>query len=258
MEAPQLESLSRIPEIAEQVPRLLKRFSFGAGDCVVMDRIPGVTLDRDMPVLEAVTDEALAFLLRLHRVTAVPTPMDEAGYERLISPLLNAAAQRNPALESAIAQWNVPLRRHLAGTVLPAVFQHGDFKVENVIYEPGSGRLMSVIDWEHARQPGLPVLDPLYLLIYNRIIRGAEPLGAVNQVVVESQLEQDETARLCRYTQALGLDDRLMPVWRALFLAHHIGCRMHLPPELQVHEYVKNMVHSMGQALVQSPSPSQA
>lgn len=230
-EARQLEALSRIPAIAPLVPRSLARFELGQARCFAIERVPGVTIDHDLPDLEKVTDAALEFLVLLHHQTAEPFVLDHEGLARLVQPILDAAAVRNPDYTAHLAAWQPALGRMLSGMVMPAVYQHGDFKIENVIYEPDTCRLMSIIDWEHARRPGLPVLDLLYLLVYNRIIRGAEWPDAIERLIVNEEWTPREKQRLDRYLSACSLSPVLLRPMRALFLAHHLGCRIHLPAD---------------------------
>ncbi|MEW6704318.1 MAG: phosphotransferase [Pseudomonadota bacterium] len=251
LEAPHLQALTRIASVSTLVPRLIDRFDFDHTSCVVMERIPGVTLDQDLPPLERVTDAALDFLIRLHLETAVPTAMDEPGFDRLAAPLLQAATERNPDFAAAIATWGTPLRKRLRSLTLPAVFQHGDFKVENVIYEPGTCRLLSVIDWEHARRPGLPLLDLMYLLVYNRVIRGANWIEAIERPIVREEWTASEQRRLERYLTALGLGADALPALRALFLAHHVGCRIHLPADPALRAKIAEMLNELGRIIGQ-------
>jgi len=249
IEAPQLDALSRIPSVSARVPRRLDEFAFGQARCFVLERIPGVTLDVPVPPLERVTDGALAFLLQLHRDTARSTSLDEAGYEHHVEPLLQAALRRNPDFEATLARADIRLRASLAGRSWPTVFQHGDCKIENVIYEPGSGRVLSVIDWEHARPRGLPLLDLHYLLVYNRIVRCAHWTDAIDELVVRQQWSRADEARLRRYRAELQLDPALEPALRLLFLVHHVGCRIHLhrdpPLRAKVGAMLANLVEGL-------------
>jgi aminoglycoside phosphotransferase (APT) family kinase protein len=249
IEAPHLAALSRIPALAAMVPRQLGSFEFGRSRCFVLERIPGVTLDQPLRPLERVTEAAADFLVSLHRETAVPTTVDDSALERLVLPLLNACEERNPDFAGTLKSWPALLRSHLWGRRLCAVFQHGDFKVENVIYQPQALRLMSVIDWEHARRPGLPLLDLLYLLVYNRVIRGDHWTTVLDDVIVGDRWNASERARLDGFMQVVDLDRATVPALRALFLAHHIGCRIHLGVDAGMRAKVDDMLARMTRVL---------
>lgn len=249
-EAPHLAALAHIPSLSAQVPRQLAHLRLGAAECTVLERINGLTLDQDLPPLEPVTDAALRFLIRMHEATAVDTLLDDSGFERLVIPLLRAAADRNPDFAADVAACEAPLRARLQGLTLPAVMQHGDFKVENVIYQTGTASLLAVIDWEHARRPGLPLLDLMYLLAYNRIIRGADWTDAVAAAVVRGEWSPHERARLAFYLAATGLPASLLEPMRVLFLLHHVGCRLHLPPDRELRARVAAMIRSVREICV--------
>jgi len=175
----------------------------------------------------------------------VPTAFDESGFDRVVRPLIESAAERNPDFAASVVRLAGTLRDRMRGVTLPVVFQHGDFKVENAIYEPGTCRLLSVIDWEHARRPGLPVLDLLYLLVYNRIIRGADAAQAIDELIVQEAYTGPERERLQRYLSALGLDQTTLPSLRALFLVHHVGCRIHLPADPKLRAKFGEMLNGL-------------
>lgn len=257
LEAPHLKTLAALPQVAARVPRPLDRFEFNGCQCFVLDHIPGVTLDRVVPLLSTVTWRAMTFLIDLHLETARPMEMAHAGRAALIEPLLDAASKRNPQWADAFGQWLAPLSAAVASHTLPAVFQHGDFKIENVIYTPGSGALRGVIDWEHARNPGVPVLDLMYLLVYNRIIRGSHWTTAINSSIALGQWTPEEQECLRHYMSALGIPESLMLPLRALFLAHHVGCRIHLSPNSPWDAPLAAMIEQLSTQLRgQEPDPA--
>ena len=253
-EAPYLDALMSIDAIAPRVPRPMGRFAFGQTTCFAMERVPGLTVDAEVEGLEKLTDEMLGFLLQLHEETTRPVSMDDTGFMQLIEPLLEAATLRNPDFSPLFREWSAPLRTAFRSHVLPSVFQHGDFKVENMIYEPKTNRLKSVIDWEHARIPGLPLLDVMYLLVYNRIIRGARWHDAMDELIVCDRWSRSDRARLDLYRTRLGIEASLMPAFRALFMAHHIGCRIHLQNDSALRAKVAAMLVALGLPFCQNLS----
>lgn len=226
------ETLARLASLPSHlstlIPRLLDQITIGRTSAFVLNRFPGVTLDLEVDAMEPVTDRALSFIADLHLESARPVFIDDTTYQAHFGSLIDAAAARNPSLANALRTWHEPLRANLMGKTIPTVWMHGDFKVENVLYDPASHALTGVIDWEHAMLPGLPLVDPLYLLIYNRMIRGVDWTKALTEMLVLNQFSPIETARLRRYMSTLNLPEDLVPALCAAFIAHHIGCRVHL------------------------------
>jgi len=111
-------------------------------------------------------DEAIRWLLDVHRRSAVPSSEDPTWFERLVSRPLDR-------LEAALGStgggaWLVERTRELVeplrGVAPPLVLAHGDFAHPNLIRLP-NGRL-GAVDWELAEMRGLPAGDFFLFLAY--------------------------------------------------------------------------------------------
>jgi aminoglycoside phosphotransferase (APT) family kinase protein len=228
VESAVLAELSKLPQtVAKLVPRALDHFTIGRTHCFVVNRLPGVTLDVDSGALDTITARALDFVIDLHRASTQRVSIDETNYRRFFGSLLEAAQTRNPSVAATVTAWDAPLRRCVMGITLPTVWMHGDYKVENVMYDQARRELTGVIDWELAQGPGLPLLDPMYLLFYNRLIRGEEHLDALRDLLLRDRRRTDEQSMLKRYCAAIGLPVEASSALCAMYVAHHIGCRLH-------------------------------
>lgn len=205
--------------------------TLGNTHCYVIDRLPGVTLDVDCEALDAVTDQAVEFAIDLHLASSQRVTIDESNYRRLFWNLVEAAQARMPSIADELQTWDEPLRACVMGAVLPTVWMHGDYKVENVMYEQRHRKLTGVIDWELARGPGLPLLDPLYLLIYNRQIRGEDRFQCIGDILWRDRCNAVEREQLRRYAERVGIAEHLRPALGAMFVMHHFGCRLHFGPD---------------------------
>ncbi len=214
--------------IQNRVPRHFGEHSLGRYRCFVISAFEGVTLDADSTRLPSLTEQAMEFLNELQAETCVATVLDEAAMSVHVTSIFEDAVARNPSVATALQTLHLLVRQRLAGRRLPLVFTHGDFKVENVMYRLADGRITGVIDWEHASPASLPLVDPLYLFLYNRTLRGMSWLDALDGVLDPSSLAPMEHALLTRHLQVLQL--QLADYWplAALFVAHHVGRRVSL------------------------------
>jgi aminoglycoside phosphotransferase len=233
-------------EFAQMFPRTLDRFDIGSAHCFLITRIPGVTLDQDTVALEPVTDAALDFLTRFHQRTATRVTIGSDKVASLAWALVDAAKGRNEPIADDLETWKAPLRRCLEGLTLPLVWMHGDYKIENVMYDPDTRQITGVIDWEHAIIPGLPLLDAMFLMVFNRIARGSHHIEAIDALFARDQIDDRERARLARYCDALQIPARSVRALNALFLAHHIGHRIHMYQEAAGWERVRQLVRRLG------------
>lgn len=233
-------------EFAQMFPRTLDRFDIGSAHCFLVTRIPGVTLDQDTVALESVTDAALEFLTRFHQRTATRVLFGADKVASLAWALVDAAKARNEPIADELEAWKAPLRRCLEGLTLPLVWMHGDYKIENVMYAPDTRQITGVIDWEHAIVPGLPLLDALFLLVFNRIARGSHHIEAIDALFARDQADAREQERLARYCNALQIPSCSVRALNALFFAHHIGHRIHMYPDAEGWDRLSKLVRRLG------------
>lgn len=213
------------------VPRHFGEHQVGRYTCFVMSAFEGVTLDADSGLLASLTEQAMAFLNDLQAETSLPAELDEALIATHVTSVFEDAIARNAPVAEDLRTLHSQVSRRLLGRRLPLVFTHGDFKIENVMYRLSDGLVTGVIDWEHASPASLPLIDPLYLFLYNRTLRGVPWLDALDGVMDFASLVAQERALLNRHLEVLELrHDDHWPL-AALFVAHHIGRRVSLDPD---------------------------
>ena len=211
--------------VAAYFPEFVGEFAVDGARCFVLREFPGVTFDRPAPALGRLARCAVDFIVRLHAETASPRRIDEAGYRQYFGALFGKARVRHPAVAAELESLEAAVRQAVTGCELPLVWLHGDYKIENMIFDDRGRELVGVIDWEHSEAQGLPLLDLLYLLVYGRTFAaGAALLAALDDLVLHGP-RQEEAPLLQRYTRALSLGSALEPALRAMFLVHHIGAR---------------------------------
>lgn len=230
-EAQVLAALATLPPaMAQRVPRLVDRFHVDGHECFVLSRLPGLTLEADVAPLAPVTASAVEFLVGLSLHAATPLPLDGPLFDEVFGGIFSAAAQGVPALQADFAQLRQCLAPRLLGRTLPIGWCHGDFKIENVTYDPTTLRVAGVLDWEHASPRGLSYIDLLYLLLYNRVIRQSDWMDAFSALAIERRLTPEEAHLEQRFLSGTGTAADLVPALAAMFLVHHVGVRLGLMP----------------------------
>ncbi|MFM2118928.1 MAG: hypothetical protein RL722_396 [Pseudomonadota bacterium] len=210
------------------LPHVLGELEVAGQLCLLLNCLPGVTLDRAVAALPAVTEACVDFLINLQaarspELAALP-PTDPAP---LVYQWLGSAVARNPQLAPLIAALEPSITALAPTQPLSPVWMHGDFKIENVLYDLKSRHLTGVIDWEHARCPGLPLVDLYYLLTYNRQMAG-QGFGEAADALLDPQRRSADEARLIqRYCSSSGITPALLPLLDTAFVLHHLGVRIH-------------------------------
>ena len=207
------------------IPRFLGEFPVDGATCFVMRAFPGLSIDQPVPWLDQLTAQAADFISRLQSETCCTTTIDEAAYSRLFGDLFHRARARNAPLVPELASLEAAVRAVVMGMELPIVWFHGDYKIENLIFDDTTQELLGVIDWELSDEHGLPMLDLLYLLIYNRTLReSVDLLSALGSLVLRGPRENERSV-FARYTSQVPVSTSVQKILQAMFFVHHFGVR---------------------------------
>lgn len=145
------------PVVSSHAPRLVGRFDVHGLHASVETAAHGeavvAALDSSRPRSErlAVVDRIADWLVRLGTETAAPPHALEPERRRLAAEVVPRWAAQG--LPQDLVEKLPPV---------PAVFQHGDVFGENVVLDGRGG--FTVLDWESAREHGLPLWDLFYFL----------------------------------------------------------------------------------------------
>lgn len=198
----------------------------------------GRRLAREMATLHAAAPESLD----LPELGAPPAPGDTGRVEndQWRTTYDEVAAVRIPILDLAMA-WLDHRADHVSGRVS---LVHNDFRVGNVVVDPGDGSLVGVLDWETAHFSD-PVADLAWFL--QRTSRGRSPL-ACKLLPVDEFLDE--------YADAAGWrPDQASLTWWAVqsLVKTAIGCLQAVAiyergdrPELRYANMAHSVYYSVG------------
>jgi aminoglycoside phosphotransferase (APT) family kinase protein len=202
----------RVPQPYEYIADLEGREAF------VMERLRGETIGRRIVQKPELAEARAALpvqlaeqLAKIHAIPAERLPfLPEARLETMVAEL-DEVGEPHPAIELGV-WW---LRENRPEPVRPAVVNHGDFRIGNVVVDRGG--LVGVLDWEFVHLDD-PVRDMAFSLVRAwRFGVGEKRLGGVGDV--EPYLE--------RYNELTGFDVRPdeLDYWElAGNVAWAIGC----------------------------------
>jgi SAM-dependent methyltransferase len=217
---------SAAPQVGRLLPAEYKELSLSGRPIFAMSEIQGITVDRAMPAVTALTRNALDFLVGFHKSTSRSICVDENSYARLFGVIIDQARAGYPGLSPNIDRLDGLIRKAVLGETIITCWLHGDFKLENLIFDSSSLSITGVIDWEHSRKEGLPWLDFLYLIAYNRITKDEADFFSVFQNnLLNQRLTGFESSLLRTYTDAIPIKPSLRPTLLAMFFLHHIAFR---------------------------------
>lgn len=212
--------------LASKLPRRYVESTSGGETYFAFNEIPGITIDRRVPHLERLTRSAVEFLIRFNQITTRKTVIRGEVYSSLVGDLIKKASHTYPQTTGIMGSIERHLRDLTIGKSVDCVWLHGDYKLENLIFNRNTFEIAGIIDWEQSRQTGLPWLDLLYLIVYNRIITEERDFFDVyREVILNGHFSDHERSFLETYGTAMPLAPEMKTVLESLFLVHHIGFR---------------------------------
>ena len=98
------------------------------------------------------------------------------------------------------------LGRHVPADDGRVALVHGDWRIDNMIFDPRSPRLLAVLDWELSTL-GHPFADLAYQCMYWRMPNASNGLGGVDRAVQGLPSEAEYVAAYCRRAGLEGIPD---------------------------------------------------
>ncbi len=203
-----LRSLLRPSGEWPEIPKALLHGKFRDVPYYVQDAMPGFSglrLSHSRNRLGQWMQQALDFILRLHLATQTQVKLDEAIWNESVMPLLKPAlrmAEQSAGVNSTYLRDF--LMQELAGRSWPFVFNHGDYWLGNLLFDPNTGRLEGVIDWDRALPSSLPLIDLFNVLLSARAEMAST--SVINLLIqgMQNALNPEDQRVIAQYADRLG------------------------------------------------------
>jgi aminoglycoside phosphotransferase (APT) family kinase protein/SAM-dependent methyltransferase len=228
-EAAILQELARTGvQLASMIPTFYGEGCVHRQQYFVQRELPGLSVDVDGPWLHAVTQHAAQVLRTFHAETAQSHIVDNVVFTRLFSdPLRCVIDKLGPRIKSAVESIEAALREQLWGRWMPTVWTHGDYKIENVLINRHTRAIQGVIDWDLSQPEGLPLLDLLYLIAYNRVIREGKVIADFFLGhILPKRFSPFEESIFHTYIRDIGIDNTVIDALHIMFWIHHVAYRV--------------------------------
>ncbi|MBI4847300.1 MAG: methyltransferase domain-containing protein [Nitrospirae bacterium] len=123
------------------------------------------------------------------------------------------------------------LRKEAVNKEMLLAWQHGDYKLENLLFDLDSITVTGIIDWDLSAREGLPLLDLLHLLASRRkVLYGEELMDVICDIIIPLKFDHMEKNILERYMNALGISAEALPAMAIIYWLHHVIKRVKLEP----------------------------
>lgn len=213
--------------ISKLVPKFLFEGLLAGQPYLIQSEIPGISIDREIVALDDLTKRAARLLTEFHNKTSTHCSLNEKLFIQLFTePLATLAGDLGSSHNGLIQKIGDQIYQCLSNTSLKTVWVHGDFKIENLLVDQRNLEIVGVIDWDLSQQNGLPLLDLIYLLLFNRRLRTDKSIGTlVLEVLLPLRLTDFEQDILMEYIEDLQLSTKFVQVLFCAFWIHHLALR---------------------------------
>lgn len=217
----------RTTNIANLTPHFFEEGRFEGRPYYCEERMPGTAIDLPLSRMDEMIVKAADFITKLHQETACDIVINEANFKRLFGrDFARLMPYVNDEYRTKLTSIEKSLKKQLMGKPFKTVWFHGDFKVENVLFDTSAWQIKGIIDWDLSRQEGLPLLDILYLLMYkDGLIAGKSVTDVFQDRFLSSGLLFPEKEITGKYMRSIKIPEEFLYPLLVMFWVNHIVVR---------------------------------
>lgn len=213
--------------IVSFVPRILKTGKFQNHTYYCEEKLPGVAIDIPISKMDELVDKAADFITKFHQETAQPITIGKVYFKRLFAREFNRLYPYLSAeYQAKLKQIEQSLKQNLLNKPFKTVWFHGDYNVENVLFDTKTWKITGIIDWDLSKDEGLPLLDILYLLTYKEsLITKQSVVDIFKKRLLTFSFNTQEQEIIDEYLQSLNISDEFIKPLLVMFWLNHITQR---------------------------------
>jgi hypothetical protein len=213
--------------IADLTPRFLSEGEIDGYAYFCEERLPGLGLDLPLGKMDEMVRKAADFITRFNQETAQEITLDERNFKRLISRLFNRMEEHvETGYRAKLKKIEEEIKIRVIGKPFITVWQHGDYKIENVLFDTVNWDIKGVIDWDLSDRAGLPLLDIFYLLLYKESLERRREIAEIFKGrFLKLDLSDYENRIIKDNLAALRLSGEFIKPLLVCFWLHHIAVR---------------------------------
>jgi hypothetical protein len=201
--------------IAARVPRNLAAGACNGFVYFAESRCSGFSTDRPIRQMDRLVSEAAFFITDFHLATGREILFGEAHYKRLIHRDINRlSVYLDHEYRVKLAAIGLDLKHRFLSREFKLVWSHGDYKIENILFNERDLKITGVIDWDLSRIEGFPLVDVFYLLLYKAsLFTGKMVFDIYRERYLMLNFDESEKNIIYAYLDALRIPkDHISPL----------------------------------------------
>lgn len=218
-----LEKLTKTT-IASFAPRFLYVGKFADKVYYCEERLPGYAIDIPITRMDELVLRAADFITEFHQATACNIIIDETNFKKLFGrEFKRSYPYLNDEYRAKAEQIEMLIKKQLLGKRFKTVWFHGDYNIENILFDIRTWQIEGIIDWDLSRRQGLPLLDLFYLLIYKDSLLSKDKVTAIfTDRFMKLNFNDIERKVITEYQNRIKISNELLTPMLVMFWVNHI------------------------------------
>ena len=118
------------------------------------------------------------------------------------------------------------LKEQLLNKDFKTVWSHGDYKLENILFDFKSNNITGIIDWDLSRREGLPLIDIIYLLLYRHFTLAEVAVTEISHDrFLRLEFTEWEKKIILFYLDTVKLSEQFLKPLLIMFWLNHVTQR---------------------------------
>lgn len=219
----ELETISylRTTDLSRYIVDEYVSFTVNDMKCYLMDEVPGITIDLNCKNIDNLLLSAFNVLIDLscsEKSLEWSTNVKESKLDHYLDRINNKLGEHINLDEYVFFD-----RRYLDSNI-PSVLVHGDLKIENFVFNENYA-ITKIIDWELGDTNGFPLIDLIYLIIYNMKIVDNINFYSAYLRILNNDLREPYLTMISEYARAINLSHEQILFLKCVFILHHYAYR---------------------------------
>jgi len=208
------------------LPRIFGPYSMNNIPYYVIEELEGLTVDEDNENLGFMTESSYQSLLALSDQTLRSDfgVNKDVFHNKILGYKLDIQ-RRMPIINARYDEFFNLLLKKLNFVSFPMVCMHGDYKLENLILNVETNKVVGIIDWELGDLQGFPLIDLFYLIIYDMHIKDEGDTFHLYSKLLSNNVSNEAKLFIADYNDKYAISDESYIFLRAIYFVHHFSKR---------------------------------
>ena len=217
------------PELSDYLSESLLHGFYKHLEYIVYKELPGVNIDANFDRFQVAESSAFNKLKLIGEVSKKYIKFDENNYNDCYGEWLKRlknSKKENKVFGCYIDELSGLVLEKLSHSESLMVLFHGDYKIENILFNEKDYSVVGIIDWDLSEKTQFPVLDLLYFILYSRRIKNHSSfIEECESVYLGNGFLHHEKEMIGSYCDSFSISPLFFNIASILFLWHHFSFR---------------------------------